>query len=168
MKRTMKKEDFSIKDKIDILKHAEVMQRNELATRRDEETKVFTWSSTILLAIIGALLVANQSENIVWAPYGVFGKTMASIAIAALVFFSVIWQNRHHHYHVEGARVIVRIERLLHYFEKGFFDANEALFPEKWETWGKQKTRFVQIFRADRSGATLLLGGLAIVVIWLA
>jgi hypothetical protein len=163
----VKKEEFSLKDKIDLLKHAEVMQRNELVTRRDEETKVFTWSNTILLAIIGALLVANQSEKIVWAPYGVFGKTVASVAIAGLVFFSVAWQNRYHRYHMEGARVIVRIEILLHYFEKGFFDSDEALFPERWETWGKQKPKIVDIFRADRSGATLFLGGLAIIVIWL-
>lgn len=164
----MKREDFSIKDRIDILKHAEAMQRNELATRRDEETKVFTWSSTILLAIIGALLVANKSDNIVWAPYGAFGKTAASMAIAILVFFSITWQHRHHQYYVEGARVIVRIEKLLHYFDKGFFDSSEALFPENWENWGKKKNKFMQIFKADRSGATWLLGGLAIVVIWFA
>jgi hypothetical protein len=36
----MKQEDFSTKDKIDILKHAETMQRNELVNRREEETKV--------------------------------------------------------------------------------------------------------------------------------
>lgn len=163
----MKQEDFSIKDKVDILKHAEEMQRNELASRREEERKVFTWSSTILLAVIGALLVARQSE-IVWEPYGIWGKTVASIAIAALVFFSITWQNKHHRYYVEGAKVIVRIERLLHYFEKGFFDSNEALFPEEWADWGKQSIKFVHTFKADRSGATWFLGVLTIAMIWLA
>ena len=164
----MRQEDFSIRDKVDILKHAEDMQRSELASRREEARKVFTWSSTILLAIIGALLVARQSESIVWAPYGIWGKTVASIATAALVFFSIAWQSRHHRYYTEGAKVIVRIERLLRYFEKGFFNSNEALFPEEWAEWGKQSSKFLHTFKADRNGATWLLGVLAIAMIWLA
>jgi hypothetical protein len=163
-------EVLSISDKVDILKHAEDMQRSELVSRREEERKIFTWSSTILLAVIGALLVARQAETVVWESYGVWGKAVASVAIAALVFFSITWQDRQHRFYMQGAQVIVRIEKLLHYFEKGFFDSNgdEALFPEEWANWGEQSVQSALVFKADRRGATWILGVLTIAMIWLA
>jgi len=149
----MGEEGFSTRDKVDILKHAEAMQRNELASRREEERKVFTWSSTILLAIIGALLVTRQSENIVWERYGILGRAIASIATAALVFLSTAWQSRHRRYYAQGARVILRVERLLHYFEEGFFGPNEALFPQEWAEWRKQGSELVKRCRLFCGGS---------------
>ncbi len=166
----MNQEELSIRDKIDILKHAEEMQRNELASRREEENKVFPWSSTIMFVVIGALLIARPSESAIWKSYGLWGKSVATIAIGSLVFFSIMWQNRHHRCYTESAKVIARIEKLLHYYERGFFDPNEdiALFPEEWRDWGKQSVQFVHTFRPDRGGAIWFLGVLTIIMIWVA
>jgi hypothetical protein len=165
----MTQEEFSIKDKIDILKHAEVMQRGELASRREEQRKVFTWSSTILLTLIGALLIVKQSESVIWGPYGLWGKTLASLTVAVLVFFSIRWQDKHYRYYKQGAEVLVRIETLLHYFDEGFFDSSkkETLLLAEWANWGKPSANTRRVFATNEIGATWFLGVLAAVVIWL-
>jgi hypothetical protein len=159
--------DFSVQDKIDILKHAEAMQRGELANRREEETKVFTWSSTILLAIVGALLVAQLSGDFVWGMSGIRTKLVITLMIAMPTAVSVIWQVQQHRYHLKAARVILHIERLLHYFEEGFFDPDGSLFPAEWGNWGHHEAWYEQLVRANGVAATVLFGVLAILMVWI-
>ncbi len=40
----MKQEELTIDNKIDILKHIDSIQRDEVMFRREREYKIFTWS----------------------------------------------------------------------------------------------------------------------------
>ena len=164
----MNQEEFFISEKYQILMHAETMQRNELANRREDERRVFTWSNTILLALIGMLLIVRQSEDVIWSSFGFQGKILVSLAIAVIVIFSITWQNRHQHYYKQNARVLVRIEKILHYYDEGFF-SNEmtALLPNEWARWGQENTSPIRILSTLGGRATFILGVLTIIVVWL-
>jgi hypothetical protein len=165
----MEQKEIPGSDKIGILKHVQELQRHELMYRREREFRIFTWSSTILVALIGALLVVRQSETIVLQSYGIWGKVVATLAIVALVFFSVKWQNRQRSFARKNAKSIARMSKLLHCFEEGFFDPKEngALYPKEWANWGKDNSKMItRFFRANKITATTLLGILAVTMIW--
>ena len=127
------------RDKIDILMHAEEMQRKELNIRLQEENKIFPWVSAILVSINGALLFArfSASSNLRWLfPVEKIG---AIVLIMILIGFALWWQEKHHELYLEGAKVLYRIEIKLHYFDENWFSdlgGSEALFPCRWKDWG--------------------------------
>jgi small-conductance mechanosensitive channel len=164
-------ESLSIKDKVDLLKHMELIQRAEVRSRHEREHSVFNWSSNILLVLIGALLIVKPSEGAVWLAYGLWGKAIASIAVLALVWFSIQWQNRNRKWQRENGAVIQRIDRLLHYYDKGFFDptGENAILPEHW--WADHYptdtlTLAKRLTSTTFPAATAILGFLAVVMIW--
>jgi ABC-type transport system involved in Fe-S cluster assembly fused permease/ATPase subunit len=165
-----KPQDPITEDKVDLLKHMELIQRAELNQRREREYKIFTWSSNILLALIGALLIARQSQGIVWLQYGFWGKVTASITVVLLVIFSVQWQNKNRRWHIENGGTIQRIDYLLHYYEKGHFDpeGEVTIFLERWrEGYSMEDLRIVKrLTSVNYVSATAILGFLAIVMIW--
>jgi len=61
----MKNED------IDTLKYIHTFQMNELIFRREREFKIFTWSGTLFLGLIGLLLILKDKEMVVTS----FGKS---------------------------------------------------------------------------------------------
>ncbi len=163
-------EVLGMKDKIDLLKHMELIQRSNVQYRSEREHNVFSWSSNILLVLIGALLITKPSESVVWSTYGLWGRIVASIAVVLLVAFSVQWQNRNRRQQRENGEVIQRIDHLLHYYEKGYFDPKGeiTIFPEHWATVYPSKD--LSITKRLRSttypAATAILGLLAIAMIW--
>lgn len=169
--RMNESESLSIGDKIDLLKHMELIQRAEVRSRHEREQNVFSWSSNILLVLIGALLIVKPSEGAVWLAYGVWGKTIASMTVLVLVWFSIRWQNRNRRWQRENGAVIQRIDRLLHYYDKGFFDSAEetAILPEHWWTDHYPTDTLTLAKRLTSTtfpAATAILGFLAIVMVW--
>jgi hypothetical protein len=65
--------------------------------------------------------------------------------------------------------VIAKIDKLLHYHEKGFFIKDDALFPDSWKGYGSAKVNFLAriLTDANNTSATVILGVLAIAMIWL-
>jgi hypothetical protein len=166
----MKQEDISTSEKIEILRHIHLMQRDEIMYRRDREFKVFTWCSSILFALIGALLITKQSEAIVWESYGFLGKTIASMAVIALVIFSIKWQNTQKNFARKNARVIANINKLLYCFEDAIFSPQEgeSILPKEWADWGKSKPKSsTRLFQSNKITATALLGVFAVLMIWI-
>lgn len=172
----MERQNLSIETKIDILKHIFQDQRSEMQYRREREYRIFTWSSSILLALIGALLITKQTETLIWKPYGGWGNLVASMAISLIVIYSIMWQLRNNRFRGQNAQVISRINKLLHCFEMGFFDPEGgALFPDEWSDYGrkqkKKKSRLLaflsRLFAVNFTSATFLLGILALIMIWL-
>ena len=134
--------------------------------RREREFRIFTWSSTIFLALIGVLLIIKKDENVVWQPLGSYGKAIVTIAIIYLIWFSIRWQNRERELGYRHAKVITGISKILHFFDKGYFsdDKEFVLFPdEHWRTWGKTEVySSKRYFRANLITGTWSLGFLAI------
>lgn len=156
-------------EKIDLLKHMEMLQRQELNYRREMQYRIFTWSSTMLLAAIGTLLITKPSESPIFVPYGVWGRIMASLAIGLLVVFAVRWQALNRRWHSENGAVIQRIDDLLHYYDKGYFDpkGEMSILPEHWADYSrKPMSTFKIILTENYILATSLLGLLTLAVIW--
>lgn len=159
------------KNGVDILKHLYSIQVQELMFRREREFRVFIWSSTIFVAIIGLLLVSKQTETVIWRHYGIIGKTISSIALFALVVFSISWQNRERIFAVANQRIIAKMNELLHCFDNKYFwfDTEKTLFPLKWKNWGQGDVQSIsRLFRANLITATWVLGFLSIMMIWVA
>ena len=156
--------------RIDLLKHMELIQRQAAENRDEREFRIFSWTSNILLLLIGALLIAKPSEYVVWWEYGIWGRLVASIAVAFLVVFSMQWQNRNRKWRQENGRAIQRIDRLLHYYDSEYFDpAGEiSVLPKEWETEYLDKDlRIVRrLASTTYPSATAILGLLAVVMIW--
>jgi hypothetical protein len=160
------------KEEIDLLIYMETTQRQEIRYREERQYNIFKWSSSILLALMGALLVTKPSESLIWVHYGLTGKIMASIIVILLVVFSVQWQIRNRRFYAENGAVIQRIDYLLHYYEKGYFDpaGKVAILPENWlrdYPTPKEKINFIGRMKSfNYTSATAVLGLLTLVMIW--
>lgn len=166
--------NLDTENKLDILKFVFQDQRNEMQYRREREYRIFTWSSSILSALIGALLITRQTGSIIWQPYGIWGNVVASAAVFLITIYSVLWHSRNNRFRGQNAQVISRINKLLHCFEKGYFDeSSAALFPDEWTDYGRDRRKssfqkaLGRIFAVNYTSATVLLGILAFIMIWL-
>ena len=92
--RNMNIERLSDTPKVELLKHFHQMARDEVNSFRERQDKIFTWSSSILFVVIGALLVIDQSKTLLWSSQGFAGKLIASLAVLVVVLFSIRWQQR--------------------------------------------------------------------------
>lgn len=145
-------------------------QKDEIMFRREREFRIFTWSNTIFLALMGLLIVVKQSESILWIQFGISGKVAASATIIFLLFFSIYFQHRERLFGNKNEEIIARINRLLHCFDKGYFDSNteETLFPKEWINWGKRDVLSPRRFlRTNFITATWLLGLMDFIAIWI-
>jgi len=164
----MENQSLDTNTKLDILKFVHQDQRNEMKYRREREYRIFTWSSSILLALIGALLITKQSENLVWKPYGGWGNIVASAAVVLIVAYSTMWQFRNSRFRGYNAQVVSHIDILLHCHEEGYFDPEgAALFPDHWRNYGRDATLHDRLFSVNYISAVLLLGVLALIMIWI-
>lgn len=161
--------DLKPEDKIDILKFIYTEQIGELNFRRAREFKIFAWSGAIFIGLIALLLVFKKTETVIWKLYGVEGKIIASFSIIALGVFSIMWQNRERSFGNGNARVVAKINKLLHCFDEGYFglNNNDTLFPLEWVPWGQANIKSARrMFRANLVTATWFLCLLCLFMIW--
>jgi hypothetical protein len=158
---------------LDILKFMHQDQRGEMQYRREREYRVFTWSSSLLSALIAALLITKQTD-LVWKSYGIWGNLVVSAAVLLIVLYSTRWLERNKRFRGQNAHVIARIDTLLHCFEKGYFTTDDTpLFPATWAAFGASRQpsavrrRLGRLFAANYVSAIVLLGILAVIMIWL-
>ena len=159
-------------EKINLLMHLHLVTRDELNSLRHRQTNIFNWSSYVFIFVIGGLAVVDQSRVPLWANGGLFGKIIASLTLFFMVIFSIQWQQRTRGYQEEVSETLNKIEKSLHCFDKGYFDAksNNTLYPERWgkpKNYHKRVNFWKRVFRVNYISATVLLGVLAIAMIWL-
>lgn len=150
-----------------LLDSAYVDQRAELSYRRAREGEVFLWSSAVLLAIIGALLVARPEHRALLRAGYFAGAGVASAVVLFISGASVLWQHKQRVHAALNQRVLARIAD-----ERGLFkpiDERPALFTTGWRDWGSRSVAFsAQLKEPSRILATLLLGFAALVSVVLA
>lgn len=155
-------------DKQAILFFTHTNQYQELMFIREREFKIFAWSNSIFIALIGLLAIVDKSKSAIWEPLGLEGKIIVSVVISLLAFFSISWQNRERKVSNLNAQVISKINKIFSVYEKGKFnmDNNTSLFPTEWENWGKSSTNlFKRYFRANLITATWMLCVLCILMV---
>jgi hypothetical protein len=157
--------------KLDLLKHLHLVIRDELSDLRNRQIRIFTWSSYILLLVLGGLLIIDPSKLPVWENQGTLGKSVASATLLVVIVFSIIWQQRTRKFQEEVFQTHSRIEHLLHCFEKGYYESlSGSLYPERWgepKDFRKRVSFWRRIFGVNYVSATALLGILAIAMVWL-
>ena len=162
-------EDLAQTERLNLLIHFHNQIKAEVDFLRERQDKIFSWTSGILMAFIGALLIVEPSKAPVWASQ-VGGKLIVSAAIFVFAAFSVIWQQRVRRIHGENGQVILKIEKLLHCYNEGYFgsEVNESLFHPRWNKppEAEMPSFMKRAFVANYISATLLLGALAIAMIW--
>ena len=170
----MGNEPLTTETRIDLLKFIFQDQRHEIAYRRERGYRIFTWSSSILSALIGALLITKQSGVVIWDAYGVWGNAVASFAVILITVYSMLWHSRNNTFRGQNAQVLSKISRLFHCFDQGYFDdSDSALFPVEWAKYGRSgdpssfRRLLRKLFGVNYSSATALLGILALIMIWL-
>lgn len=121
--------------KIDVLKHAQSLQMEDVRNRCAREYQIFSWTSGLLVALIGALLVFPRAPQTIWSFYGGTGRFLAALAVVIFAWHSTVWQIRNRQAGQDNARAVVRINRLLHLFDPGYFDAGSAqsVLPSQWQ-----------------------------------
>jgi hypothetical protein len=161
---------LSEKDKLDVLKHLHLVICDEIAHMRERQDKIFTWTSSILLLIIGASLVLDQSKVPVWANQGILGGAFASATIVLIVVFSTSWQQKYRHNQDHADFTQQKIEKQLGCFEIGGYglEPGKMLYPDDWENKSGEPhdTKMKRAFQPNYVTATILLGVLAIALIW--
>lgn len=166
----MTEQKLDIQDKIDVLKFIYLAQREELMYRRERGYKIFTWTSNILLLLIGVLLVTRQSESIIWTAYGMWGRAIASVAILVIVAYSIRWQTENRLWHKQNTKILAGIDGILRFHDENYYSTagNTTILPKERMGWGTETVNLkTQLFRVNYVSATALLGLLAILMIWL-
>lgn len=163
--------DWTAPQQFKVLIHLHKKARGEIDFLRMRQDSVFQWSSSLLLLVIGALLVIDSTELTIWSGLGVIGQVIASLALLIIVLFSVRWQQRNRQWQEESVEVMERIEALFRCYEKGYYSKEDdaALFPERWADPRDPNKRlgWRRLFRVNYVSAVVLLGALAIAMVWL-
>lgn len=157
---------------IDILLHLHQIQYAEANFRRARELKVFFWSSSLFLSVIGILLVVDNTKTVIWESFGYSGKIVATITLLLIGIFSIAWQNRERRFENVQKKLIAKINKQLGVFDKGAFglDEEETLYPneDKWINWGAANLYTVGRYaRGNLVTATWILAVLSILMVWI-
>ena len=143
-------------------------QRQELSYRRGREFQIFTWSSTILVALTAALLLTEVGKNLTLEQYGVWGDALITSIVISLVSFSVTWQHNQRRLSARHAKVLARITREIGCFDENFGKEGKPVYPEEWKAWGISNVSFRKhLSTPGKISATIVLGIITIVAIWL-
>jgi hypothetical protein len=127
---------------------------------------------------MGALLIIDSSQEMIWDSLGWIGKMAASIAVFAIAVFSVRWQQRNRAWQEENKLVVNKIAILLHCFDEEYYQeemcesAAASLFPKRWnkdndEYRRKYNSPWERFFPINNVSITYLLSALVIALIWL-
>ncbi|MCK5214473.1 MAG: hypothetical protein KAR05_03890 [Candidatus Omnitrophica bacterium] len=131
--------------------------REELQFRRSREQQIFTWSSTILIAITGAMLLSKAQPIIPITT--LFGKSIGILMVLLVSFGSASWQMKQRKLLAEAEVVICKTMIEMGLFDIASASGKENVLPEKWKRWGKHcKTWKEQLTQPSKILCTIFLG----------
>lgn len=125
----------------ELVKYLHEEQRDQLNYRRSREFQIFTWSATLLLAVVG-LLVVKEADKDILITQGFGGRLLGSAVILGVGIYSSIWQSFQRKRAAEHQRILVRLAERLGCFERSRSDG-ESLYPYRWKSWGTKYTTFL-------------------------
>lgn len=118
---------------IDLIKLAHDTHRAEIMYHREVMSKAVQWTTTVHLAMAGAILALGEAK---WASFGQTGQWLvAGFSLIVTVF--VVLQIIHSADGIDSnAKMVVKTNNAM-----GFFDNHDegSLYPKTWLEWGKSK-----------------------------
>jgi len=148
----------------DLLKHLYEDQRKELDYRRTRENQIFTWSATVLLALIGGALVTKATENVL-SRIGQTGVTAAIVLVFAFTAYTIYWLIHERRLIRAHQRVLARIAAKRGWFDEKQIDSEKPILPQEWRQLGTSTRE--RIGGIGKIAITCCLGLVAITMLWL-
>ncbi len=131
--------------------------REELQFRRSREQQIFTWSSTILVAVTGAMLLSKVQPIIPITT--LLGKTIGVFMVLTVSFGSASWQMKQRKLLAEVERVICSAMIEMGLFDIELESGGGNVLPERWKNWGNHcMTWKEQLTQPSKILGTILLG----------
>ncbi len=123
--------DFSSEEKITIMLNRLDYHMQEIKSRVEKETKLFEWSSTLLLGIFAVVIaLSNGSTRI---PNDLVVKIIATLLIgipAGVFAFRILDERKTIS---RQAEVVEKIQEELKFFDKGYYMEASPLYPNRWK-----------------------------------
>ena len=123
--------ELSDNDKLTLLLNRLDFHTTEIQRREEKETKLFEWSTTLLLTVFAVIIALSDRSSPL--QYQVLIKVIASLLIITptIIFISrILGERKSMHWQ---AQVIERIESKFHLFEESYYVEGVALYPTKWK-----------------------------------
>lgn len=150
----------------ELFKYLHEEQRDQLTYRRNREFQIFTWSATLLLAIVGLLIVKDPDKDVLLTK-ALYARLLGSVVVLGVGTYSALWQIYQRQRAAAHQRVLVKLAEKLGCFERGPADET-TLYPYQWKSWGTRYNTFrEQVTRPSKVSATMALMVIALVSIWL-
>lgn len=148
------------------------MSKKEIDFLRDRQHKIFVWTSSILLASIGLLLISNNDQHLLFDFSLTNNKIIFSFIVSFYSSMSIIWIYRNRSWHRDHMIILTKIEKVLKAYKKGYYLGDEyleSLFPEKWLTHNQneQRSSFRKLISSDYNVALLILSVFTLTAIWI-
>ena len=125
--------------------------------RREELYRIFSWSTSLFMAVIGILVAYDRSLT-------VGQKLVLTFAVGIVGLFVCDWQRQINLRRHSVLGVIAKIDEQLGFFTPG--ENGESIYPQSWYRFTQQPTRRMKLGLIAQNIVTLFLLVLAIVVIW--
>lgn len=120
---------------------------------------IFAWVGSMFIVVIGGNAVFSNSPSAAI-------KLIVTIAISVLYVFAWIMDIIIFKSQVSEGKAALRIGRVLHFFEAGFFDDKTEIFDEKdWSDWMNSPLRNIGI--SHGTAMLFVLAAIAVISIWL-
>jgi hypothetical protein len=149
--------------KIDILLKALEHTQTNYRYLGDRAQTLFSWIGSVLLAILGGVVALGPSR---FVAFGVYLQVGLTIAVCSLFIFGWISEIGMFRARVEEGKPAVKIGRLLHFFEVGYFDDHTIIFSERdWTDWMNDPLRRWGI--GQHTAVLFVLTFVAIAIIWI-
>ncbi|WP_150109408.1 hypothetical protein [Syntrophobacter fumaroxidans] len=147
----------------ELLKFTYNYQKSELEYRRNREHQIFSWTASILLAIIAALFFKSPSTEILFKTQNIAWRLLFSIVVIGLTIYSIGWQHYHNTKAASHKKLIISIIDKLK-----LFDGNSPILSSKWRSWGTEYVGFRgQHKYPSKMSATAFLGIVGLLAIWI-
>ncbi len=145
-------------EKSEVLRLVHDTHRKEILYHRDVMNEVFKWTTGLFLAAGGGIIAIGPTR---WALLGVSAKLFVTIAVLIISFFA-LRLNQHSADAIDAnARLVVKTDKMLHFFEPDYFSREGSLYPQKWQQWGDKKSAgYYHIYNT----VIMLVLGLAVVI----
>ncbi len=123
--------ELSNEGKIAVLLNRLDFHTKEIHRREETETKLFEWSTALLLAVFAVIIALSDRSNPL--PYSFIVKSIAIlfVIIPTGVFIYRIISGRTRT--PIQAEVIEQIEDQLHLFNDGYYIDEASLYPQSWK-----------------------------------
>jgi len=130
--------DFSTSNKTDILLYVFDFNVKEIYRRKEQQQRLFEWSTSLLLAAFGAVVALSGRSAPLPFPLVIKALATLMIAVPTLLFSQRIASSRKAS--AGNAKAVERIQETLRLFEDGYYGTRSP-YPHEWEGTLAETTR---------------------------